>query len=104
MSRKNFDYMEDSPAYVEVSGTVDEDYINASSVYVTLKCKDGEYKTRKCYTIFETGKRGYLAYFDSEEIDMSSNVEISVIIKDGDGFTKFGTSSIKFGGQDENIN
>jgi hypothetical protein len=93
-----------SPAYVAVKGTLDESYSDADSVYVTVKCKDGTYKTRECYTVFDEQQRQFLAYFDSEETDVSAQVEVSVIIKDGEETVNLGTVTTYFGGQDENIN
>ncbi len=102
--KANIALCEYSPDYIAVSGTLDRKYSEAEAVYVTLKCKDGTYKTRECYTIFDEQERQFLAYFDSQEIDMSKQEEMSVIIKDGEKRIELSTVTTNLGGTNENFN
>ena len=87
-----------SPAYIAVKGKLAGDYKDAESVYVSVKGIDGQDITRECYTLFTDGQREYLAYFDANEIDISTSAEISVKIKNGDERICLGSSSINIGG------
>ncbi|MCR4595037.1 MAG: hypothetical protein K5761_08280 [Clostridiales bacterium] len=89
---------EDYPAFVYVRGKVPEEYKDAESVFVSLKGIDGEDITRECYTVFTDGQREYLAYFDKNELDISTSAEISVKIKDGDKRICLGSGTINIGG------
>ena len=88
-----------SPEYTAIRGVLDDKYKDTDSVYVTLKCNDGMYKTRECYTVFDGGERQFLAYFDSEETDVLTEAEISVTIKSSEGTVKLGTVATDFGGK-----
>lgn len=89
-----------SPDYLAVSGVLDDKYLNADSVYVTLKCKDGSETTRECYTVFNGQERQFLAYFNSAQTDTSEEIGISVIIKDGDERILLGAATINVGGKE----
>lgn len=87
---------ENSPMYLEVAGILtDELKDSGSPVYIYVRDNEGYGGLHECYnSLTEQSEDSFLAYLDAGEYEGLSELSVSVVVQDGDGYKAVGSRTV----------